>query len=156
MVTSKKILLELSDPLPLAAQPFAAVAERLGISDVALLRHIRAYQKSGVIRRLGAALSHRDVGFRCNALVVWKVPASKLVTTGRMLSSYPEVSHCYARTTTSEWPYNLYTMVHVRTKKDCWALIDAMAARSGIKVKKALFTLKEFKKTKTDLRGIFE
>ena len=103
---------------------------------------------------MGIVYGHFKMGFNANALVVWQVPEEKLEATGKIFAGFSAVTHCYARKAYPQWPYNLYTMVHAKTTKECDAIIADMVAKSGIKQSKVCSTLKEFKKIKTDLREI--
>jgi len=152
--TLRKTVLALTEPFAITARPYAAVAKKLGITEQALISRIAAYQEEGVVRRMGIVYGHFKMGFNANALVVWQVPDAKLEATGKIFATFPAVTHCYARKAYAQWPYDLYTMVHAKTRKECDAIIAAMAAKSGIKQSKVCTTLKEFKKIKTDLREI--
>ena len=154
MKVSRDIIFALSKPLELVPSPFAILAGRLGIGEDSLLSELTRYKKDGIIRRVGAAMAHRKVGFTCNALVLWKVPESKLERMGEVFSVVPEVSHCYARTSYPNWPFNLYTMVHARSRKAAEKIIKDMAKKGKLKEYRVLYTVQEFNKTKSDLREI--
>jgi siroheme decarboxylase len=150
----KKVLFALTEKFAIVPEPYAEPARRLGISQKKLLGLIAAYQKQGIIRRMGIVYGHFKVGYTANALVVWKVDGSLIEKMGALFTQVQAVTHCYARQAYPQWPYTLYTMVHAKTKKDCNSIIGSMAKSSGIKDYKILGTLKEFKKIKTDLREI--
>jgi DNA-binding Lrp family transcriptional regulator len=153
---SRKIILALSEPLPLVARPYEAAARPLGIEEGDLLSAVRSLKKKGVIRRVGAVLGHRSAGLRANALIGWRVPARHMEHAGKVMAGFNEVSHCYARCAYPHWPYNLYTMVHARSKRECRAVIRAMAEKSGMTGHKIFFTVREFKKTRSDLKEILK
>ena len=99
-------------------------------------------------------LAHRNIGLKTNALVAWKVPEQKIVSVARILTTCPEITHCYLRKTYRGWPYNLYTMMHTADKKTAESLISAIARKVEIKDFRILFTLKELKKIKSNLGGL--
>lgn len=154
MKISRKILFALAAPLELVPQPYAAIAGRLGMEEARLLAKIREYKKGGLIRRVGTVLGHFKVGYKCNALVCWQVNPSMLEATGGIFAGFPQVTHCYARKTYPDWPYNLYTMVHAKNIKESRAVIRAMADKAGVTQYDIQLTLKEFKKIKSDLKEI--
>ncbi|MBF0330959.1 MAG: Lrp/AsnC family transcriptional regulator [Candidatus Omnitrophica bacterium] len=154
MKIPRKILFVLSAPLELVPRPYAAPAAQAGLTEKALLQKIKAYKKAGLIRRVGVVLGHFKAGYKCNALVAWKIDPAVLELTGNILAGFAQVTHCYARRTFPQWPYNLYTMVHARDKKEVQALIRDMARKSGIKEYKVQTTLREFKKVKSNLKEI--
>ncbi|MFZ5632737.1 MAG: Lrp/AsnC family transcriptional regulator [Bacillota bacterium] len=142
----KDIIRELQEGLPLVSRPFLVIAGRLGITEDALLEKIRDMMGRGLIRRFGAAVRHQDLGYTANAMVVWKVPGAGVEKAGEMFARFPEVSHCYQRRTSAEWPYNLFTMIHGRTEEECYALARAMSETSGIEEYLVLFSNQELKK----------
>ncbi|MBF0121830.1 MAG: Lrp/AsnC family transcriptional regulator [Candidatus Omnitrophica bacterium] len=151
---SRKILFALSEPFALVPEPYALVAKKIGISEMKLIDQIAQYQEEGIIRRLGIVYGHFKMGFSANALVVWKVAESDLENTGKIFAGFSAVTHCYARQSYPQWPYNLYTMVHAKSDKEAQATIRQMASKAGLQEYKKLSTLKEFKKIKSDLREI--
>lgn len=145
--TEQKIISALQQDLPVVARPYAAVAKRLSMSEGRLLSEIRSLLERGVIRKVGAVLRHRRVGIKANALCVWQVPADKLTTVGELFAALPVVTHCYERQTQAGWPYNLYTMVHAGTEKECQEHIAAMQRMSGVGLFRVLYSTRELKKT---------
>ncbi len=57
-----------------------------------------------------------------------------------------EVTHCYERATAVDWPYNIYTMVHSRSREDCLRIADQLSHQSGISDYTVLFSEREYKK----------
>jgi DNA-binding Lrp family transcriptional regulator len=154
MKVNKKFILELNKPLPIAQRPFQAVARRLGLSEEKVLSVLRGYKKKGLLRRFGAILGHKHIGLKTNALVAWKVPVQKINSVAKILARNPQISHCYLRKTYSIWPYNLYSMAHTADRTTYKRLISCLLRKTKIKDFKVLFTLKEFKKTKSELGGL--
>ncbi len=148
MRLEKKIILGLTRPLGIIKRPFFPVAERLGWKESRLLKLVNAYRASGLIRRLGLVLAHRNIGLKSNVLVAWIVPKKKLLRVAGVFQQTTEISHCYERKTYSSWPYNIYTMIHGLNKRDCLGIIRKLSRNTGIKDYRALFTLKELKKTR--------
>jgi len=143
----KAILAALQADFPLTGRPYAELAAQLGISEQALLQQIKKYQESGLIRKIGAVLHHREVGFAANALGVWQVPADQLDRVGSAFAAHPAVSHCYARAPLPAWPYTLYTMIHGTSPAECEACARELADQSGIKDYNLLYSLRELKKS---------
>lgn len=151
--TEKSVLAALG-PLGIEDRPFEALALGRGMTEKRLLAAIGSLRRRGVIRRFGAFVNHTKVGFRANALVVWRVKKAKADSTAVIFSSFDEVSHCYLRETARGWPYSLYTMVHAADRRKCSALIKKMSKASGIADFKVLFTRRELKKTRLDINAI--
>ena len=143
----KKIIRAMQDEFPLVAEPYKEISQRLGIEEEELLSRLQGYKAAGQIRKMGAVLRHREVGFSANVLCAWEVPAERLDEVGRKLAEDPAVSHCYDRNTVVGWPYNIYTMIHGHSREECVAIADRLAKVSGIENRAMLFSVKEWKKT---------
>ena len=144
----KAVISLVSKDIPLNKEPFRDLAASLGIEERVLLARIKAFRKSGLMRKFTAVINHRKIGFRYNAMVVWNVPQNFIDKAGRIMSSFDEVSHCYQRKVVSGWKYNLYSMVHGRTKKGCLDVVGKISKELGRAIDhKALFSSKEEKKT---------
>lgn len=143
----KKIIRKLQDDLPLSSEPFKEIADSLEISEEELLTKIQTYLDQGIIRRFGAALRHREAGYTANAMVVWEVDEEKTLEVGNKMAQFPEVTHCYQRPTYPDWPYNMFTMVHGKTKEECYEIAAKISDKIEVKNYKLLFSTDELKKT---------
>jgi DNA-binding Lrp family transcriptional regulator len=143
----RRIIHHLQGDLPLTARPFAVLAGEIGISEEELLERIKLQKERGILRRFGVTLDHRLAGFKANAMVAWYVAEDKIEEIGPLMASFKEVSHCYQRRVEGKWRYNLFTMVHGKSKKDCQGIARRIAENTGIKDYVLLLTLMEYKKT---------
>ena len=136
--------------LPLVPNPFEAIAENLGMKFDRLHDMHEAFRASGRMRRFAAVLHHRKAGFSANAMGVWAAPEddTELHRLGKSMAGFQAVSHCYRRPTYSDWPYNLFTMVHGKTKDDCEQTLGAIADATGLTNRMALYSSREFKKVR--------
>ena len=98
------------------------------------------------LRRVAAILFHRRAGFSANGMGVWKVPDEQIVEIGPRMASFRGISHCYQRPTYADWPYSVFTMAHGRSKEECDAILDSIAADTGIEDRRTLYSSTEFKK----------
>ena len=141
----------IQEDLPLVAKPFGLWADSLEMTEPELLGVVSDWMRSGTIRRFAAVLNHRRVGFRANGMVVWNCPRDRIDRIGSILASYPEVSHCYSRPAYPEWPYNLYAMIHGRSRQECEDIAGRLAVAAGLDNFRILFSTKEFKKKRLKL-----
>ena len=81
--------------LPVVSRPYADAAERLGMSEEALVEHMGAMVDRGILRRVAAILFHRRAGFSANGMGVWKVPDERILELGMRMASFRGISHCY-------------------------------------------------------------
>jgi DNA-binding Lrp family transcriptional regulator len=138
----------LQGDLRTVAEPFAAPAQRAGVTVPELLAKAEEFQQTGQMRRFAAVLYHRSAGFVYNGMGVWKVPEDDVDDTGQLMASFRGVSHCYQRPTYPDWPYNLFSMTHGRTRQECEDVLDAIAAETGLSERITLYSTKEWKKTR--------
>jgi DNA-binding Lrp family transcriptional regulator len=145
--TDKKIISVIQGDLPLHPSPFAVLAERIGMTEKALLERIRDLKEEGVVRRFGATLRHQEAGFSSNAMIAWLAPDDRIDEIGTIFARFREVTHCYHRATQKEWPYNLYTMVHGSNREACRRIAERLSRSAEVSDYLLLFSEKEFKKT---------
>lgn len=142
----KKIIWGLQEGIPIVKYPYQSLAKKVGISEEELIRGIKDLKEKGVIRRIGAMVGHRKIGFKWNAMVVWRVEEEKIEEAGKIMADFPEVSHCYVRKTYPDWPYNLYIMIHGRTKKRCEEVATKISKIIKINDYKLIYSFAEYKK----------
>ncbi|MDD3114859.1 MAG: Lrp/AsnC family transcriptional regulator [Anaerovibrio sp.] len=143
----KKIVRALQDELPLVAEPFKLIAEEIDSTEDEVLERLQLMRKSGALRKMGAVLKHREVGFAANALCVWVVPDARMDEVAVIMCRHGAVTHCYDRNVTPDWPYNFYTMIHGSSREECEAIARQLAEESGVSERQMLYTGREWKKT---------
>lgn len=142
----KKVLLALIEGLPLVSRPYEEIAQKIGLTEEEVLASITTLKEKKIIRRLGATLRHNLVGYEGNAMVAWQVPEERLDEVGPYLASQPFVTHCYVRKSYPDWPYNLYTMCHAKTREELIELLQRVAQELHLKDYQILFTSKEIRR----------
>jgi siroheme decarboxylase len=135
---------------PMTPRPdaYAPAAERLGVSEEEVLRRLSSLRERGGLRRVAAILFHRRAGFSANGMGVWAVPEEEILQTGKRMAAFRGISHCYQRPTYPDWPYSVFTMAHGRSKEECDAILDSIAAQTGIEQRATLYSSTEFKKVR--------
>ncbi len=133
-------------PMPVCAEPYAPAAERLGTDQDEVFRRLDSLRERHGLRRVAAILYHRRAGFSANGMGVWEVPADRVLEIGREMAATRGISHCYERPTYPDWPYALFTMAHGRSKEECDAVLDAIAAKTGVTGRATLYSSTEYKK----------
>jgi len=132
--------------LPVVPEPYAPAAAELGMPVGRLLEHLQGMKERGLLRRVAAILFHRRAGFSANGMGVWNVPEERIMELAPLMASFRGISHCYQRPTYEDWPYSVFTMAHGRSKEECDAILDAIAAESGVEDRRTLYSSTEFKK----------
>ncbi len=142
-----RLLKEMPADFPVCEEPFRVVGEMLGVGQDTLIRRLRSLEEEGILRRFAAVLFHRKVSYTHNAMVVWRVEEDRMEEAGRLMASFPEVSHCYEREKGGYWDYNLYTMIHGRSLDECTDLVRRIGETAKVRDYKVFFSKREFKKT---------
>lgn len=136
--------------LPLVRRPYAAVADRLDLSEAHVLERIHALTEAGIIARLGVIVRHRALGWRSNAMVVWDMPSEAITHAGPLLARQPGVSLCYERRPVEDvWPYRLYSMIHARSHREALDYLDNICRLPEFRdvAHLPLFSIRCFKQT---------
>ena len=128
----RRIVQATQEGLPLTTRPFHTLAELLGLEPEDVMRRLFAMQEQRVIRRIAAVPNHFALGYRSNGMTVWDVPDERIRALGRQVGRLPFVSHCYQRPRRLPgWPYNLFAMVHGRTREEMDRQVEQIAALLG-------------------------
>ena len=138
----------LQGPMAAVERPYDDAAAELGLSTEELLERLRGMVERKLLRRVAAILYHRRAGFSANGMGVWKVPEQEIFETGRRMAAFRGISHCYQRPTYEDWPYSVFTMAHGRSKQECDAILDSIAAECGMgpEDRATLYSSTEYKK----------
>jgi len=137
-------------------QPYRALAERLGLSEEAVLAVLRSLIEEGKIKRLAAVPNHYALGITANAMVVWDVPDEQVSELGRRLGQQAEVTHCYRRPRhPPHWPYNLFAMVHGFSRQEVLAAVDRVSRQVGLEgmPREVIFSTRILKKQGTRVQA---
>jgi DNA-binding Lrp family transcriptional regulator len=149
MITLEKIdkdILRLAQGnLPVSEEPFAVWADELGISQDELLDRLKRLKETGIIRDFKAILRHQKAGISANALVTWAVEEARAAEAGKELAGFDAITHCYERPDFGR--YNIFTMIHAKTKKDLLDMITEISEKTGLLDYEIYWSKREFKKS---------
>ncbi|HEU5295071.1 MAG TPA: Lrp/AsnC family transcriptional regulator [Burkholderiaceae bacterium] len=152
----RRLVAALQTGLPLVPRPYEALGASLGISADAVREHLAGMLASGLIRRIGAVPNHYELGFSANGMTVWDVADAAVDDLGARVAALPGVSHCYRRPRRlPRWPYNLFVMLHGRSRDEVQQQADRIAALLGKACRghDILYSTAILKKTGLRLRG---
>jgi len=142
-----EILKKVQDGIPLVEKPFFEVGNSLGLDEREVIDRLNRLIDEGKVRRFAASIAHIKVGINANAMCVWDVPDERVEEVGLICATFPEVTHCYERPRLDDWHYNLFTMVHGRSRKECEEVIRQISEQIKIDTFIILFSDIEYKKT---------
>ncbi len=164
-MTSDSIFLDATDralikstqaQLPVTHRPFAAIGEALQISEREVMDRLERMQAAGAIRRIAAVPNHYALGYSANGMSVWDVEDQSVNRLGRKVGALTSVSHCYRRPRRLPvWPYNLFAMVHGRSRDEVEVEVENIAALLGAAARRheVLYSTEILKKTGLRLVG---
>ncbi|MDP2811683.1 MAG: AsnC family transcriptional regulator [Rhodocyclaceae bacterium] len=142
--------------LPLAPRPYDVLAEQLGIGAAEVRERLARMLETGVIRRIGAVPNHYALGYAANGMTVWDVADDRVDELGEQVGALEFVTHCYRRPRRlPDWPYNLFAMVHGRSRAEVEEKIARIAERLGAACRAAdvLYSSRILKKTGLRIGG---
>jgi len=91
-----RILEALQNDFPLSERPYEIIAHRLQIPCEELWNRIQRLIAEGVIRRIGASLDSRKLGF-CSTLAAVSCKTDLVEQAARIIGQFPGVTHSYLR-----------------------------------------------------------
>ena len=128
----RKIIEATQEGLPLAPEPYAVVAQQVGSTAAEVMTRMERMLESGVIRRVGVVPNHYALGYQANGMTVWDLPDDAIERLGPKVGALDFVSHCYQRPRHPPlWNYNLFVMVHGKSKEEVESKVEAIAQLLG-------------------------
>lgn len=123
----------LTSGLAVHPRPYQIAGTQLGISEEAVIARLRHMLESGIVTRIGAIIRHRALGWRSNAMVVWDVDPSEIAEKTGILAAQKGINLCYQRRRyDDQWPYNLYCMVHAKSRESALRILDSASRRARL------------------------
>lgn len=127
------ILGAIQDGLPLVPRPYKAIGAVLGMEEVEVIARLKRMRREGTIKRFGLIVRHRRLGYTANAMVVWDIPNDRVDEVAARLARHQPVTLCYRRPRRlPDWPYNLFCMIHGRSRDEVHGVISHIVAVEGL------------------------
>jgi DNA-binding Lrp family transcriptional regulator len=144
----RRLIAALEPGLELLPRPYSRLAMRAGLTEADVIARIGAWLAQGTLKRFGVVVRHRELGWTANAMCVFDVPDALVDEFGPRLAATPEVTLCYRRRRAlPHWPYNLFCMIHGRSRAEVEAVLEG--ARAGLGLARydqaVLFSRRRFK-----------
>ncbi|MDU8927191.1 AsnC family transcriptional regulator [Alisedimentitalea sp. MJ-SS2] len=117
----------LQDDLPLTHRPFAPLAERLGLTEEALLTRVKALRESGVLTRFGPFFDAAAMG-GAFCLCAMAVPAEDFEKVMTQVNAHEEVAHNYER----QHRLNMWFVLATETPEGITQTADAIEQETGL------------------------
>lgn len=135
--------------LPIEARPYATWSRQLGRPEAELRQTLAGWLEDGQLQRFGVVVRHHELGYAANAMTVFDVPDSGVDACGQALAAQPGVTLAYRRTRDTDWPYNLYAMVHGQQRQAVLDVVERMTDAAGLRgfARQVLFSTTRYKQT---------
>ena len=145
--SDRRLVDAIQNGLSLTARPYAAVADRIGLSEAQVMERLRRLLGEGVITRMGVVVRHCEFDYLANAMVVFDVPRARADMVGDRLAQVAPVTSCYRRTRRPPvWPYNLYCMLDGGDRAEVMGWVNAkLPDRVGDLRHTVLFSRRRFR-----------
>ena len=138
--TTRALLDVMQEDFPLTARPYAALGERLGLTEGETLARLREAREAGVVRQVCAIFDTKALGYS-SALVAMKVAPERLAKAAAVINAHPGVSHNYKR----NHDFNMWFTVAMPPGVDLDAVIQRLHDLAGAESTRPMPTLHLFK-----------
>jgi len=125
-----QILRELQDNFPLRERPYDIIADRLQIPVDELWARIRGLLEDGVIRRMGASLDSKKLGFS-GTLAAVRIEPERVEHAAEIIGRFPEVTHSYLRKDV----YNIWFTIIASDEKKIGDILEQI--RTGLSLEES-------------------
>ncbi len=147
MVTDREFIDAAAKGLEIEAEPFNALAGKLGITVEEVLSRISRLISENKVRRFSASVRHQPMGYEHNAMVIARTDEAGLEAAGEAAAAIEAVSHCYHRSHPDGYPWCVYIMVHGMDEKTVAEAIGRIRNIPRISSLEILASREELKKT---------
>ncbi len=122
----RRLLDEYQHDFPLEPQPFAALADELGVSEGKVLERLAYLKRFGALSRVGAVVRPNRIG--ASTLAALAVPPEDLEQVAEQVNAFSEVNHNYER----EHHYNLWFVVTAEDRDQIDQVLAKIARVTGL------------------------
>lgn len=125
----RALLNEIQSNFPVDPRPYQALGARLGIGEDEVLKRISNLRKAGIIRRIGASINSRKIGF-VSTLLAARAPEDKFQRFVEMVNQVDGVTHNYLR----RHEYNVWFTLISPSEAEKRRVLDELMERTGIEI----------------------
>lgn len=146
----KLLLRELQFDFPLLERPFLEIAKRLGLTEQQVIKKVRFFCDTGIIRYIAGIFDQGKLGI-VSTLIALSVPNKDLARVSRIINAYPQVTHNYLRRDVSlafaqrGKKFNLWFTLSASSEVKLLSLIKEIRRKTGVEDMLNLPTKKVFK-----------
>jgi DNA-binding Lrp family transcriptional regulator len=141
----RDLLNEIQARFPIEPHPYKVIADRIGVPEDEVLTRIANLKRDGIIRRIGASINSRRIGY-VSTLLAAKVPPERFDSFVETVNSCPGVTHNYER----KHEYNVWFTLIAPSREDIDRIVRDLMERTGIPIHQ--FPAKRIFKIRVDFK----
>ena len=125
----RQILAQLQGDFPVCDRPYAAVAERLGLDEAALIERLQYLLEQKVLTRFGPMFQIEEMG-GAFVLAALAVPEARYEDVAAQVNALPQLAHTYRR----EHALNMWFVLATETRAGIAEAIARIEHDTGLPV----------------------
>lgn len=125
----RELLNEIQVGFPVEPHPYRTIGEKIGMEEKEVLRRIALLKEEGIIRRIGASINSRRIGY-VSTLLAAKVPKDRFDFFVETVNACPGVTHNYER----NHEYNVWFTLIARSEEKRDAIVRELVEKTGIDI----------------------
>lgn len=125
----RELLNEIQAGFPVQAHPYRLIGDRTGMTEGEVLARIAKLKREGIIRRIGASINSRRVGF-VSTLLAAKVPPERFESFVRTVNACAGVTHNYER----HHEYNVWFTLIAPSAAEKQKIIKDLIKKTGVDI----------------------
>ena len=124
----QRLLNDFQREFPLTPEPYAELADALGVDETTVLHLLEEMQSRRIISRVGPVFAPNRVGV--STLAAMAVPPDRLEQIAEFINTFPEVNHNYER----EHRFNLWFVITAASAERLAELLAQFEDVTGLSV----------------------
>ncbi|MEW6348373.1 MAG: Lrp/AsnC family transcriptional regulator [Thermodesulfobacteriota bacterium] len=125
----RHLLNEIQSAFPVEVRPYRALGKKLAMDEQEVMDRIAGLRREGIIRRLGASINSRLVGF-VSTLCTAQVPEDRFDEFVRVVNSCPGVTHNYKRRHRN----NVWFTLIAESQREKKRILEELIKSTGISI----------------------
>jgi len=125
----RELLNQIQAGFPVEPHPYRVLGQRIYMDEEEVLVRIARLKKEGIIRRLGASVDSRRIGF-VSTLLAAKVPKEKFESVVQTINACPGVTHNYER----KHGYNVWFTLIAPSAEEKERIIRRLTQETGVEI----------------------
>jgi len=114
---------------PVEPHPYRLIGAKIDMDEKEVMARIEGLRKEGIIRRIGASIDSRRLGF-VSTLCAARVPQDKFEAFVEVVGACPGVTHNYER----KHEYNVWFTLIASSPEDKQRIIEDLMRETGIEI----------------------